>query len=53
MLKEEIRIAIDAKAGQSVRAAALPEANLLLLVETKEASWLHQLLRFHVCRALV
>jgi ArsR family transcriptional regulator, lead/cadmium/zinc/bismuth-responsive transcriptional repressor len=37
MAKEEIRIAIDAEAVQAARAAALPEAHLLLLVETFEA----------------
>ena len=53
MGKEEIHIAIDAEAVQTARAVVLPEAHLLHLVETKEASWLHQLLRFHVCRTLV
>src|SRR6266496_2758295 len=37
MAKEAIRIAIDAEAVQAARAAALPEAHLLLLVETFEA----------------
>jgi ArsR family transcriptional regulator, lead/cadmium/zinc/bismuth-responsive transcriptional repressor len=37
MAKEEVLVAIDAKALQAARAAALPEAHLLLIVETFEA----------------
>jgi ArsR family transcriptional regulator, lead/cadmium/zinc/bismuth-responsive transcriptional repressor len=37
MVKENVLIAIDAEAVQAARAAALPEAHLLLLVETFQA----------------
>src|SRR5260370_3953711 len=37
MAKEEVLIAIDAEAVEAARAAALPEAHLLLLVETFQA----------------
>src|SRR6202011_5522918 len=37
MPKEEVLIAIDAEAVEAARAAALPEAHLLLLVETFQA----------------
>lgn len=37
MAKEDVLIAIDAEAVQAARAAALPEAHLLLLVETFQA----------------
>src|SRR5260370_25666265 len=37
MAKEEVLIAIDAVAVEAARAAALPEAHLLLLVETFQA----------------
>ncbi len=37
MAKEDALIAIDAEAVQAARAAALPEAHLLLLVETFQA----------------
>jgi DNA-binding transcriptional ArsR family regulator len=51
MVKEEIRIAIDAKAVQAARAAALPETHLLLLVETFEA--LADLTRARILYALI
>ena len=51
MAKEEIRIAIDAEAVQAARAAALPEAHLLLLVETFEA--LADLTRARILYALI
>jgi DNA-binding transcriptional ArsR family regulator len=51
MAKEEIRIAIDAKAVQAARAAALPETHLLLLVETFEA--LADLTRARILYALI
>ena len=38
MVKEEVLIAIDAVAVEAARAAALPEAHLLLLVETFQTS---------------
>jgi ArsR family transcriptional regulator, lead/cadmium/zinc/bismuth-responsive transcriptional repressor len=37
MAKEDVLSAIDAEAVQAARAAALPEAHLLLLVETFQA----------------
>lgn len=37
MVKENLLIAIDAEAVQAARAAALPEAHLLLLVDTFQA----------------
>jgi hypothetical protein len=37
MAKEDVLIAIDAEAVESARAAALPEAHLLLLVEIFQA----------------
>ncbi len=37
MVKENVLVAIDAEAVQAARAAALPEAHLLLLVETFQA----------------
>jgi len=37
MVKEDVLIAIDAEAVEAARAAALPEAHLLLLVETFQA----------------
>src|SRR6266702_4675193 len=37
MAKEDVLIAIDAEAVEAARAAALPEAHLLLLVETFQA----------------
>ena len=37
MVKENVLIAIDAEAVQAVREAALPEAHLLLLVDTFQA----------------
>jgi DNA-binding transcriptional ArsR family regulator len=37
MAKEEVLVAIDAEAVEAARAAALPEAHLLLLVETFQA----------------
>lgn len=37
MVKENVLIAIDAEAVQAARAAALPEAHLLLLVDTFQA----------------
>ncbi len=37
MTKEDVLIAIDPKAVEAARVAALPEAHLLLLVETFEA----------------
>src|SRR5207302_8503668 len=37
MAKEEVLIAIDAEAVEAARAAALPEAHVLLLVETFQA----------------
>ncbi len=51
MAKEAIRIAIDAEAVQAARAAALPEAHLLLLVETFEA--LADLTRARILYALI
>jgi DNA-binding transcriptional ArsR family regulator len=51
MAKEEIRIAIDAQAVQAARAAALPEAHLLLLVETFQA--LADLTRARILYALI
>jgi DNA-binding transcriptional ArsR family regulator len=51
MAKEELRIAIDAEAVQAARAAALPEAHLLLLVETFEA--LADLTRARILYALI
>jgi len=37
MVKEDVLVAIDAEAVEAARAAALPEAHLLLIVETFEA----------------
>ena len=37
MAKEEVLIAIDAEAVEAARAEALPDAHLLLLVETFQA----------------
>ena len=37
MAKEEVLVAIDAEAVEAARAASLPEAHLLLLVETFQA----------------
>ena len=37
MTKEQILVAIDAEAVQAARTAALPEAHLVLIVETFEA----------------
>ncbi len=37
MVKEDVLVAIDAEAVKAARAAALPEAHLLLIVETFEA----------------
>lgn len=37
MAKEDVLVAIDAEAVEAARAAALPEAHLLLLVETFQA----------------
>jgi DNA-binding transcriptional ArsR family regulator len=51
MAKEEIHIAIDAEAVQAARATALPEAHLLLLVETFEA--LADLTRARILYALI
>ena len=51
MAKEAIRIAIDAEAVKAARAAALPEAHLLLLVETFEA--LADLTRARILYALI
>ncbi len=51
MTKEELRIAIDAEAVQTARAAALPETHLLLLVETFEA--LADLTRARILYALI
>jgi len=51
IVKEEIRTAIDAEALQTARAAALPEAHLLLLVETFEA--LADLTRARILYALI
>lgn len=51
MAKEELRIAIDAEAVQIAQAAALPEAHLLLLVETFEA--LADLTRARILYALI
>jgi ArsR family transcriptional regulator, lead/cadmium/zinc/bismuth-responsive transcriptional repressor len=51
MTQEEIRIAIDARAVQAARAAALPESHLLLLVETFEA--LADLTRARILYALI
>lgn len=51
MTKVEVLIAIDAEAVQAARAMALPEAHLLLLVETFEA--LADLTRARILYALI
>jgi ArsR family transcriptional regulator, lead/cadmium/zinc/bismuth-responsive transcriptional repressor len=51
MTKGDVLIAIDAEAVQAARAAALPEAHLVLLVETFQA--LADLTRAHILLALI
>jgi DNA-binding transcriptional ArsR family regulator len=51
MAKEEVLVAIDAEAVEAARAAALPEAHLLLLVETFGA--LADLTRARILYALI
>jgi ArsR family transcriptional regulator, lead/cadmium/zinc/bismuth-responsive transcriptional repressor len=51
MAKEDVLSAIDAEAVQAARAAALPEAHLLLLVETFQA--LADLTRARILYALI
>ena len=51
MAKEEVLVAIDVEAVEAARAAALPEAHLLLLVETFEA--LADLTRARILYALI
>ena len=51
MTKEDVLVAIDAEAVQAARTAALPEAHLLLIVETFEA--LADLTRARILYALI
>jgi DNA-binding transcriptional ArsR family regulator len=51
LTKEDVLVAIDAEAVQAARTAALPEAHLLLIVETFEA--LADLTRARILYALI